>query len=66
MILHAQIVWPLIETAGGSDRLTEEVERLAHHARRGEVWDKVAALLAEQAGEKAMTRSAHQRSGDLL
>ena len=44
-----------------ADRLTEEVERLAHHARRGEVWDK-ALHYGRQAGEKAMTRSAHQEA----
>ena len=61
--LHAQIMAVLGRLA--ADRLTEEVERLAHHARRGEVWDK-ALHHGRQAGEKAMTRSAHQGSGDLL
>jgi predicted ATPase len=36
--LHARIV-EAIETLY-SDRLTEQVERLAHHAARGEVWGK--------------------------
>ena len=45
--------------------LTEQVERLAYHALRGEVWDKAAALLPA-GGEKAMTRSAYQRGGGLL
>src|SRR5207244_9271767 len=40
-----------------------QVERLAHHAPRGEVWDKAVAY-CRQAGEKAMERSALQPSGD--
>jgi tetratricopeptide (TPR) repeat protein len=39
-----------------ADRLTEHVERLAHHARRGEVWDKAARYL-RQAGFKVFLRS---------
>ena len=57
--LHAQIMAVLERLA--ADRLTEEVERLAYHARRGEVWDK-ALHYGRQAGEKAMTRSAHQEA----
>jgi tetratricopeptide (TPR) repeat protein len=57
--LHAQIVAALERLA--ADRLTEEVERLAYHARRGEVWDK-ALHYSRQAGAKAMTRSAHQEA----
>ena len=57
--LHAQIVAALERLA--ADRLTEEVERLAYHARRGEVWDK-ALHYSRQAGEKAMTRSANQEA----
>jgi class 3 adenylate cyclase len=37
-VLHARIVEALEELAG--DRLAEQVERLAHHALRGEVWTK--------------------------
>ena len=40
--LHARIV-EAIETLY-SDRLIEQVERLAHHAARGELWDKAAEL----------------------
>ena len=40
------------------DRLGEQVERLAHHALRGEVWDK-ALTYFQQAGNKAAARSAH-------
>jgi tetratricopeptide (TPR) repeat protein len=57
--LHAQIVAALERLS--ADRLTEEVERLAYHARRGEVWDK-ALHYSRQAGEKAMTRSANQEA----
>ena len=39
-----------------ADRLIEHVERLAHHARRGEVWDKAARYL-RQAGFKVFLRS---------
>ena len=39
----------------------EQVERLAHHALRGEVWDKALAY-CRQAGEKAMARSAHREA----
>src|SRR5262249_14237898 len=39
--LHAHIVETLEALAG--DRLAEQVERLAHHALRGEVWDKTLA-----------------------
>ena len=38
------------------DRLTEQVERLAHHALRGELWDKAAAYF-RQAGDKAVAHS---------
>jgi tetratricopeptide (TPR) repeat protein len=37
------------------------VERLAHHALRGEVWDKALAY-SRQAGEKAMARSAYREA----
>ena len=36
--LHARIMESIERLYG--DRLTEQVERLAHHALRGEVWDK--------------------------
>ena len=41
--------------------VAEQVERLAHHALRGEVWDK-ALTYCQQAGEKAMARSAHREA----
>ena len=58
-VLHARIVEALEALAG--DRLAEQVERLAHHALRGEVWDKALAYF-RQAGEKAMARSAYREA----
>jgi tetratricopeptide (TPR) repeat protein len=57
--LHARIVEALEALAG--DRLAEQVERLAHHALRGEVWDK-ALMYCRQAGEKAIGRSAYREA----
>ena len=42
--LHARIVEALEALAG--ERVAEQVERLAHHALRGEVWDKAVHLLS--------------------
>ena len=39
-------------------RLAEQIERLAHHAFRGECWDKAIVYLRD-AGTRAATRSAH-------
>jgi tetratricopeptide (TPR) repeat protein len=58
-VLHARIVEFLEVLAG--DRVTEQVERLAHHALRGEVWDKALAY-CQQAGEKALARSAYREA----
>jgi len=41
-----------------SDRLPEHIDRLAHHAFRGEYWGKAVTYL-RQAGAQAMTRSAN-------
>jgi class 3 adenylate cyclase/tetratricopeptide (TPR) repeat protein len=57
--LHARIVVALEALAG--DRVAEQVERLAHHALRGEVWDKALAY-CQQAGEKAIARSAYREA----
>ena len=57
--LHARIVGTLETLAG--DRVAEQVERLAQHALRGEVWDKALAY-CRQAGEKALARSAHREA----
>jgi class 3 adenylate cyclase/tetratricopeptide (TPR) repeat protein len=58
-VLHARIVEALEVLA--EDRLTEQVERLAYHALRGEAWDK-ALTYCRQAGDKAMARSAHREA----
>jgi class 3 adenylate cyclase/tetratricopeptide (TPR) repeat protein len=57
--LHARIVEALEGLAGG--QVSEQVERLAHHALRGEVWDKALAY-CRQAGQKAMARSAYREA----
>jgi len=57
--LHARIV-DAIERLYG-DRLAEQVERLAHHAVHGEVWDKALTYL-RQAGAKAFARSANHEA----
>src|SRR5262249_50154670 len=73
--LHARIVEALEALAG--DRVDEvasgaqglparrqgpdQVERLAYHALRGEVWDKALAY-CRQAGEKTQARSAHREA----
>ena len=43
------------------DRLAEHVERLAHHAFRGEAWEKAVTYL-RQAGAKAFARSANREA----
>ena len=53
--LHARIVEAIERLY--ADRLTEQAERLAQHAVRGEVWDKAVAY-CRQAGTKAYARSA--------
>ena len=57
--LHARIVEALEALAG--DRLDDQVERLAQHALRGEVWEKALAY-GRQAGDKARTRSAYREA----
>ena len=57
--LHARIV-AAIERLHG-DRLAEHLERLAHHAFRGEDWDK-AVQCGRQAGTKALTHSANHEA----
>jgi tetratricopeptide (TPR) repeat protein len=58
-VLHARIVEAVEALAG--DRLDEQVERLAHHALRGEMWDK-AVTYYRQAGTKARARSASREA----
>jgi tetratricopeptide (TPR) repeat protein len=57
--LHARIVEALEHLA--PDRLGEQVEHLAHHALRGEVWGKALAY-CRQAGDKALARSAYREA----
>jgi tetratricopeptide (TPR) repeat protein len=66
-VLHARIVESL-EAMGGdqgaevaSGRSPDQVERLAHHALRGEVWARALAY-GRQAGEKALARSAYREA----
>ena len=54
-LVHRKVV-DVIERAYG-ERLTEYVEQLAHHAVRGELWDKAVQFL-RLAGAKAAARSA--------
>jgi tetratricopeptide (TPR) repeat protein len=61
--LHARIVHALERSAGA--RLDEQVERLVHHARQGEVWDKVLKY-ARLAGTRAADRSAYALSGQFF
>jgi predicted ATPase len=53
--LHARIVEAIEAAYPG--RLEEHVEQLAHHALRGELWERAVAYL-RQAAEKAAARSA--------
>jgi class 3 adenylate cyclase len=57
--LHAAVVTAIERLHGG--RLVEHVERLAHHARQGEVWDKAVRYL-RQAGTKVFLRSANREA----
>jgi class 3 adenylate cyclase/tetratricopeptide (TPR) repeat protein len=57
--LHGKIMEAL--EALHADRLVEQVERLAHHAFRGEFWGKALRYL-RQAGAKAAARSAHREA----
>src|SRR5262249_47500535 len=47
------------------ERMVDQVERLAHHALRGEVWAKAVAY-CRQAGGKANERSAYQEAAAYL
>jgi predicted ATPase len=58
-LLHARIVEVL--EALTPDRATEQVERLAHHALCGEVWDK-AVTYCQQAGARAWDRAAFREA----
>jgi class 3 adenylate cyclase/tetratricopeptide (TPR) repeat protein len=57
--LHARIAEALERLAG--ERMAEQAERLAHHALRGELWEKAVAYL-RQAGLRAMARAANREA----
>jgi class 3 adenylate cyclase/tetratricopeptide (TPR) repeat protein len=57
--LHARLVEAL--EALTPDQLTEQVERLAHHAVRGEMWAK-AVTYCQQAGARASARAAFREA----
>jgi class 3 adenylate cyclase/tetratricopeptide (TPR) repeat protein len=57
--LHARLVEALEALA--PERAAEQVERLAHHALRGEVWDK-AVSYCQQAGARASDRAAFREA----
>src|SRR4029077_20261442 len=58
-VLHGRIVEALEALA--AERLAEQVDRLAHHAVRGEVWDK-AVTYCQQAGARAYSRAAFREA----
>ena len=57
--LHARVVETI--EALYSDRVSEQIERLAHHAFRGEVWAQAVSYL-RQAAAKALARSANREA----
>ena len=61
--IHARIVAAIERLQG--DRLLEQVERLAHHALRAELWEK-ALLYGRQSAAKAMVRWALRDTGTHL
>jgi class 3 adenylate cyclase/tetratricopeptide (TPR) repeat protein len=58
-VLHARLVEAIEALA--PERGAEQVERLAHHALRGEVWDK-AVTYCQQAGARAHDRAAFREA----
>jgi tetratricopeptide (TPR) repeat protein len=57
--LHASIVGAIERLS--ADRLADQTERLAHHALRGEVWEK-AVMYLRQAGLRAMARAGNREA----
>ncbi len=57
--LHARLTEAIERLATG--RLAEQAERLAHHALRGELWEKAVAYF-RQAGLRAMGRAANREA----
>jgi DNA-binding SARP family transcriptional activator len=58
-LVHRAVAEALEAAVGSGESLGERIEQLAHHAFRGELWDKAVRYL-RQAGEKAAARSALQ------
>ena len=58
-LLHARIVDAL--EALSLERITEQVDRLAHHALRGEVWDKALTYCRQAGPEPWRTRPTRRR-----
>jgi tetratricopeptide (TPR) repeat protein len=58
-VLHARLVEAL--EALVPERVAEQVERLAHHAIRGELWDK-AVTYCQQADDRAHDRAAYREA----
>ena len=58
-VLHARIVEAIERLA--PERGAEQAERLAHHALRGELWEKAVTSL-HQAGLRAMARAANREA----
>jgi DNA-binding NtrC family response regulator/tetratricopeptide (TPR) repeat protein len=59
--LHARIVEAIEQLH--SQRLTEQFERLAHHASEGQLWEKALQYL-RRAGAKALARSAYREAAE--
>ncbi len=57
--LHARITEAIERLS--TERLAEQAERLAHHALRGELWEKAVAYL-RQAGLRATARAAYREA----
>jgi len=57
--LHARVTEAIEHLL--SERIAEQVERLAHHALRGELWDEAVAYL-RQAGLRAIARGANREA----
>ncbi|MGH7266530.1 MAG: ATP-binding protein, partial [Candidatus Rokuibacteriota bacterium] len=62
-LLHARILEAMERLY--ADRLTDHVDRLAHHARHGEVWAR-AHIYLRQAGASAASRSANREAATWL
>jgi class 3 adenylate cyclase/tetratricopeptide (TPR) repeat protein len=58
-VLHARITEAIERLS--TERVAEQAERVAHHALRGELWEKTVAYL-RQAGLRAMARAANREA----